>query len=470
MPVKAKKKLDEILEELDMPSTLLSLEVSSCARKLLETKKMKLDVGGHFRTGGGRKMEAHTVKYLVGQVGEITFGKYSAKAAKHVLKVAEGKAKPGPWITLRNSNLFQCSECSEAVHLEFDGKKMRCANPCKYPKGLPPYDIELNIPSGKMVVANDLRDHWRITGDYNVNLTANCKKTTEKYAEVGMAHAFISNTCAGVYKVNDKKFEIGCGLKKRKRVGGICTDLWWYSIVDYDDFVKRVGDPKKANMMIDVVKCKPGVYRFRHQFHLTYETKNELFTKIDWVRNPDPVKDYKADYAALNFTAGQIVANSVERWRSYDSKKKSKASFVQRAVDHIMCTLGSGYEYHPNGWLGEDPDLKTDAPEIRIPVFMKKYNWYPLSDHSFIVRAAGVGKDFGFEDAKMEDIKLNDSFLRLAFNVLHCIAKYGVEEHSGRKHAKTTIMYAKKALKGLVKKYETKVPKYVKDYFESSNA
>lgn len=52
--------------------------------------------------------------------------------------------------------------------------------------------------------------------------------------------------------------------------GSICTDLWWFSACDYDEFVKRSGGPPSKVGCVDeiVVELKqgPGRYRMTSKF------------------------------------------------------------------------------------------------------------------------------------------------------------------------------------------------------------
>jgi hypothetical protein len=256
-------------------------------------------------------------------------------------------------------------------------------------------------------------------------------------------------------------------VKGKRAVASVCTDLWWYSIVDHDDFVRRKVDLNES--YYDVVKCKPGVYRFKHLFHTCNDEdyrNPQIYTEIEWVREPDPVVDHEAEYNSLDLTAGQVVKDCM-KWEF--TKCKSEVDSIQRAADQVMCVGGNGYDYHPNGWLGHNPDLTKDSPSVEIPVFKKKYHWYPLYKDSFIVQAAGVGNEPHWRTGLLpKDIKLNESFTALAFNILHCIVKYGVDDH-GYKHAAESVRWAKKALKSLVKKYPDRVPNYVKRFLKSES-
>jgi hypothetical protein len=48
---------------------------------------------------------------------------------------------------------------------------------------------------------------------------------------------------------------------KLKEVGNICTDLWWYSIMDYDKFISLGGNPENVANIIEV---PAGEYEMDH--------------------------------------------------------------------------------------------------------------------------------------------------------------------------------------------------------------
>ena len=80
--------------------------------------------------------------------------------------------------------------------------------------------------------ANDLRGYFPdVKDDYDVNTIAGTVECTRAYEQVGMIHILVGNSCPGVFKKNKELLRVAThgnagGLK---RVGGICTDLWWFS-------------------------------------------------------------------------------------------------------------------------------------------------------------------------------------------------------------------------------------------------
>jgi hypothetical protein len=459
------------LKELLPPTSpiMTMLEVGGRVRKLVENDLSLFDCGKHYKSGDEYAYDFHLQEFLQNRLSYAFMDEsVTLKDAKHLLAVLDGKKKADRWIALQTSSVFRCTECSENVALEFNGERIRCSNPCPYPKGMEPYCVEVNVISGMFVVANDLRDIFPVLGDFDVMTANGCKQVTEHYAKAGMAHAIVGNTCPTFFRLAPCKFIIGTTgpngenpVKGARKVGHICTDLWWYSVCDYDEYVRRAGQEPPKEYGYDIVKCKPGVYRFKHLIHqVDREAGKQVFTEIDWVREPDPLEDLSAYWRDLDFTAGQILLDSIEEYPSL-FRCKNLTDSVQRAANHLMTTLGNGADYHPNGFFGYRPTITKDSPEVKIPIFRKKYNWYPLYEDSNLGAAAGINRKKGHRIFP-EDLYLNPSFRDLAFNICHCAAKYGCAGRDGAKSQKVAM----KCLLGLAKKHPDNVPGYVKKFLK----
>ncbi len=428
--------------------------------------------------------------------GDGLLGRTEQKLAHEVLKAIKGgKRLPKPVQLDDASCLRSCGICDSELDLLTDGQSVFTSLPCPYPDGFT-IEIELNVPSGKIVAADDLREWFDIFGSFNINSSMGCRLSTEQYARIGCAHGYVGNSCPGIYQVDNSKFIIAtCGHDEKaeaednendgtihpggKRVASIVTDLWWYSLVDGDEFKRRAGSmPKKEYGHPDVFKVKPGVYRVRHFTHDHKKMPNrddwKVYAEFEWVRDPDPVHDYKADFDAMNFTVGQVIHRSVKDYpRLYGGGERG----VRSKADHIMNVIGGGADWHPNGFCLFDPDVPTDEPEIEIPAFEGFYSWYPLSDYSALMIASGA------TDTPQKYVpKLNPSFCALAFNVARCMTKWGVrpsrdarEKEFGYnvKEARSTWESAQKALLGLAKKYPDQIPEnckwLVKPVIEQAN-
>jgi hypothetical protein len=68
-----------------------------------------------------------------------------------------------------------------------------------------------------------------------------------------------------------------------ERLAGICTDLWAYSIADFEDWKSRGGDPTTLGWTRTVVDIRPGVYEFTYhggEADFDYDAPNLVFAEI----------------------------------------------------------------------------------------------------------------------------------------------------------------------------------------------
>ena len=406
----------------------LGLEITDLLESRIKAKKIAVETGGHEIYFDPMQVR---MRLLDPEDGV-------QEALMEALKT--GTKMTTPFVIGEASRSYGgCGYCGVKVPWTTDGTRVYTDSVCAFPNGLE-YSFELNVPSGVMIVANDLRPAFEPEGDFSINAPSENMKCTLAYAEIGCAHAFVGNSCPAVYMQEDGTMLIGSpgytrgGNEKKNdprfanRVASICTDLWWYSIVDQDEFTRR--GLKLGYSGAEPVTVKPGVYRFAHYFfrrdfdHDAYD-KPTVYSKIEWVREPDPVRDFAAERAGMNFTAGQVIANSIKKWPTLYS-----GHFATRSVaDHIMCVIGGGGSWHENGFVVYDPEMKASDPEVAIPDFsdptyravrekdeldeligrVREERWYPLCEYSGLVKA-GKGQ-----------IHLNPSFVALARNVAKAV-------------------------------------------------
>ena len=164
---------------------------------------------------------------------------------------------------------------------------------CFRQKEYPPLKFTLEVPSGFLAVGNDFRSIGDGKSfkdeDFDINTVVGTIQTTESYAEQGLAHGFVGNSCPVLFW-NEKEnlLSIGAELKKEfadypeaeeeedyewtnpvdpdlKEVGYICTDLWWYSIMDRDKYVEMGGVLDHA----DIIEVPAGTYEFEHHYGIS---------------------------------------------------------------------------------------------------------------------------------------------------------------------------------------------------------
>ncbi len=211
-------------------------------------------------------------------------------------------------LVIKNFIHNTCPVCGEDLTFTFDGREFKSKTKCPFPNGMGEYSIDLPVPSGKLVVANDLRNlfkseyeeielyPWSKGWGFDIMTLMGCRRTFETYGKLGMAHGFISNTCPGMYRVDKNTLtlsmvkydeESGNVIESEvpgEKVGGVCTDLWWYSIMDYDKYVEKSGE--ELDRHCDIIDVKPGMYKITHREHIFNidENATDHFVVLKWSR------------------------------------------------------------------------------------------------------------------------------------------------------------------------------------------
>lgn len=389
---------------------------------------------------------------------------------------------------------IKCTYCAQgSFDLETNGVEARLVGgDCPFPDGFEhPNEWELNVPSGKIVVANNLREWFPLPeGDDDIpsiETILGRRMMSQAYAAVGLSYASVGNTCPGVYKLKDGSFKIAkeppseywdgktwapCEQDfEGERVAGICTDLWWYSLCDLDEFNRRVekfgGSIKSAGAT--VIDVKPGVYRFQHDDEVCSADegpKERLFTAFEWVRPADPVKDFLKEHMVVEVNPHAYVQAQAQRWPTVygavrDEAREDAIPWDEmtdeqrhhawyRVADSIFCVIGSGTDWHEKGFPQSKVDPKVE--DIEPPSFRAQYPWYPFA------------KPYG---GLFEPKTMTPSFAKVAFRVLESVISFGTTVREGP-HSRNVfetrgrMLLAVKRYRELAKEYPDQAdPEYV---------
>lgn len=206
------------------------------------------------------------------------------------------KEHPGRFPRARLEDNFECAWCGERPKIVLDetGTEpvVRAMTACSVPDGFKTV-FELKVPSGRVVIDDDLRDVYNLSDEEadklpSLNVRRGTHETSLAFAAIGCAHGYVGNSCPGFYKVGAGQYviansgstddDVEIPIENGVKLAQIVTDLWWYSIADYDDFIARGGDPKRS-WCRNVVSVPPGTYRFIHH-------TNERGFNFDEFRKP----------------------------------------------------------------------------------------------------------------------------------------------------------------------------------------
>jgi hypothetical protein len=168
----------------------------------------------------------------------------------------------------------RCGTCDARLDSEVtDAVTVR--TPCPYPDGVTSV-ITLAVPSGKVIVSDDLRPvyDWDDSEMASYNSALGQKQAVEAMAAAGCAYGPVGNSCPGLYRTGPDTYVIASlGYDEESEeilpagweyLTAIITDLWAYSIADYEDWKAKGGDPGSLNWADSVIGIAPGTYQFTH--------------------------------------------------------------------------------------------------------------------------------------------------------------------------------------------------------------
>lgn len=440
-------------------------------QQLLQTGARITDWNGHNqrgaywnRPGWYRSAEQREADFLRG-----IYPVFSDEALEQLeAALAGGDALKTP-VFLGASSDHKCRYCDARLMVLTDGKTLLIAgDPCPVPDGFVHHDIELNVPSGILVVGDDLQQWYPTKSDRDINGLIGTIQMIDDYAKIGLAMGAVGNSSPSLRRVKDaeNKFVISNhghdwddededdGNPWGETLADICTDLWWYSIADGDDFKRRLAhytpdiDIETWENGLDTswthttVKVKPGVYRFRWFTDAVRDATTVLYAEIEWVREPDPVVDHLADSLQERFSALECCIQSCLDWPMLympdreRGGRRSRLSWpelsleqqhhaIARAANQIMCVLGGGIDWHENGHalMNVSEEVRGYANAISedgvVPLFTEAMQWYPFSGKGGgLCQGAGIyDENPGATVIESPRIRLNDTFALLALNI-----------------------------------------------------
>ncbi|WP_327359777.1 hypothetical protein [Streptomyces sp. NBC_01304] len=156
-----------------------------------------------------------------------------------------------------------CDMCGEWLpEIRVTADAVELVNPCPYAAGVTT-EITLSVPSGKLVVADDLSPiyDWRDKVTTSYGSAREQEQAVAIMAAAGCAFGPVGNSCPGLYRTGPDEYVIASGFTGGQKLAVIGTDIWTYSIADFEDWKARGGDAEE-----DVVDVRPGTYRFVHHF------------------------------------------------------------------------------------------------------------------------------------------------------------------------------------------------------------
>jgi hypothetical protein len=344
-----------------------------------------------------------------------------------------------------------CSEYGDWNYFETNGKQVRQAGPrCTQPQGFPKTKVRLSLPTGRLLYADDVRELLPMRGTPDINSTKGQVKFDQMHAKAGAAHGFVGNSCPGIYRMPDNTYAVANWPwddeadepdtpKGVERVGSICTDVWSATLMSAELAVARADalglKYKKTELARSlgadgILELDPGTYEFTIDAEARRNegtSDPEMYITFKRVGDATEIDDsYLRQWDGVEFTAHQQIAQNIKSWPTLFGQGTLESNIVS-AADHMMLTIGSGGEWHKDGFIST-LDMDADITPIEaIPQFQGLYHWYPFSaGYSGLMLATGL-KGYGQKrnTPLNRALNLNKSYQELAYRILQNIISYG---------------------------------------------
>ena len=391
--------------------------------------KLPFSTNGHYLRGKDWKSKnfyRSPAERMEDWVQEVTW--FPEEFHEKMNHAMDTKTPLDTWVDLGISYSYACSYCEGKARLLCNGVKLRLDTPCPHPDGIISV-ITLNVPSGKLIAKDDLRQLCPIPGEYDVNTISGQHEMYLGYAKCNQAHGQVGNSSPGIYLKEDGTYVIGLyGVEDDvpspgEEVGSICTDLWCYSIMDYsvaELHAKTLGLKFKSLLKeCSVFEVPPGVYEFTHYYPRGH-TLPQVFATFK--RVGDPVLDapnWAETWKNFQVTAGQAVQIKANRWPTLYGKKD-----IDWGIQVLASMFGScipDRDWNPNGFANDFDIPDVDGIEDReIPPFTSLYPWQ-IKDTALDTACTGKNHRWGGK------CPLNPSFAKAAARILECAIKIGVK-------------------------------------------
>ncbi|MGW7316317.1 hypothetical protein [Streptomyces sp. NPDC054865] len=169
-----------------------------------------------------------------------------------------------------------CKVCGQHPAYEVFEEAAYVHEPCSHPDGITT-TITLNVPSGKLLVSDNLRPvyNWRDDPLVDYDCVLGRARAITAMAAIGCAFGPASDRSLGLYRTEPDRYVIATpwidfdndetpSIPEETCLAHICTDIWSYAIADYEHWLSMGGDPETLDSGDTIVNVTPGTYQFVH--------------------------------------------------------------------------------------------------------------------------------------------------------------------------------------------------------------
>lgn len=473
--------------------------------------KMDLDWRGHYKrgsdwVGSGWYTDEATRRQELFENAGLRYSRrdsfvLSLEDLERVLEAHEkGEALPD-WVKIArgDTHRYGCFDC-EGNHLfESNGLVIRPTEECPNPDGLVS-EATLNIPSGKIIADDHLMPFNPLPMSFDINRVWGQHLRFLAHARHGEILGQVGNTCPTILKLSDGHFQIGSFRRPvwcvedengketwvdecpedrtdkydnygddteealpdgAEEVGSICTDVWAYGIMDYDEAKRRAEhfgidfEEVCAQWTFNVIDVKPGTYRFRHYNRVGRDAHTVVMGEFEWVGEATEPVDWINMWKNFQVTAGQAVQIISRKWPTlYSDPDEDWTHACAGVMGSSLRGCVPSRDWNRNGFRNDFLPEDVEGVEDReLPRFRFQRSWD--IGRSMIDTAVSRNDELFGGDAP-----LNPSHAKAALRILESAISFGLptrlDYKEGTYNVKATRGEMRKAVKlfhGLLERY-----------------
>lgn len=159
-------------------------------------------------------------------------------------------------------------------------------------------NVTLKSPSGKLVFLNHPSEFFKLQREdryeLSINSTLGCIAETKFYAKHNIGYFFVGNTRAYIMQkegvilsalydeYNDKEV---AKYKDYTLRGNVCTGVWWYTVLDYDLYLKLCSEYNVDPASIEHCVVETNALKYKVSHSLAAHTKGHrrgVYSKITY--------------------------------------------------------------------------------------------------------------------------------------------------------------------------------------------
>lgn len=233
--------------------------MNSFYEKFINIPELTFDLNGHCQNYHGRTLkDVIDDKDMYWDSKEKYIERYAFHVVSTLFDKLSGETEDYSMLFIKNTmrNFIEskhCPHCDKSIYAQIDYAENKIKipehmlnhigkEPCSISKVSSVFTVKINTPSKKIIFFNNPYQLIKIEREdqytCSINSIEGSMKESLAYAEQNIGFFSVNNTSPSILKSKKDIIIAPTDTKKGyEKLGYICTDLWWYTVMDYELFL-----------------------------------------------------------------------------------------------------------------------------------------------------------------------------------------------------------------------------------------